>query len=129
MKKEKLDYQNHPNRAQQSMVRIFFCAKSPAKTVHLKRAKPQKEAANAPSARIFPIRPKQSKKSPSLPFSGHGFHLPVCHFAPSSHTPSLIHIQHINLITNILIANNSPYSTSQNHKSQITINEKSIDEK
>lgn len=28
-KKEKLNYQNHPNRAQQSMVRMFFCARSP----------------------------------------------------------------------------------------------------
>ena len=68
----------------------FFCAKSPAKSF-TSSAKLQKGAANAPSARVFPIRPKQSKKPPSLPFSDHGFHSPASHITPSSHTPASIH--------------------------------------
>lgn len=45
----------------------FFCAKSPAKSF-TSSAKLQKGAANAPSARVFPIRPKQSKSHQPSPF-------------------------------------------------------------
>ena len=83
--------------------------------------KAAKRAANAPSARVFPIRPKQSKKAtipplfrPWFPFSSQPYH------AVKSY--SCIHTyQYINLITNILTTNNHSCNTSQNHISQITI--------
>ncbi|WP_298106785.1 hypothetical protein, partial [uncultured Bacteroides sp.] len=110
------------------MVRMFF-APSRLQNRSPQACKAAKRAANAPSARVFPIRPKQSKKAtipplfrPWFPFSPQPYH------AVKSY--SCIHTyQYINLITNILTTNNHSCSTSQNHKSQITINKKSIVEK
>lgn len=95
---------------------MFFCTKSPAKSF-TSSAKLQKGAANAPSARVFPIRPKQSKKPPSLPFSDHGFHSPAI-----SRRQVILLRPHAPIYkSDYQCINNKQFSLQHITKSQITI--------
>lgn len=97
---------------------MFFLRQVACKIVHLKRAKLQKEAANAPSACVFPIRPKQSKSHHPSPFP-----TMVSILQPAISRPQVILLRpHAPIYkSDYHCINNKQFSLQHITKSQITI--------